>query len=66
MAAPTVRMASQLCSGTATYMGGAAGKYCAQGSDTGGTNDAGHFTADVRRWKPTFTNNAEAHTRSRA
>ena len=32
--------------GTATYMGGAAGKYALQ-SSTGGTNDAGHFTADV-------------------
>ena len=30
--------------GTATYMGGAAGKY-ALSSSTGGTNDAGHFTA---------------------
>ena len=30
--------------GTATYMGGAAGKYSLRGS-TGGTNDAGHFTA---------------------
>ncbi len=30
--------------GTATYMGGAAGKY-ALASSTGGTNDAGHFTA---------------------
>ena len=32
--------------GTATYTGGAAGKYSLRG-DTGGTNDAGHFTADV-------------------
>ena len=32
--------------GTAVYMGGAAGKY-ALSSSTGGTNDAGHFTADV-------------------
>ena len=32
--------------GSATYMGGAAGKYALQ-SSTGGTNDAGHFTADV-------------------
>ena len=31
-------------SGTATYVGGAAGKY-ALSSTTGGTNDAGHFTA---------------------
>ncbi len=30
--------------GTATYMGGAAGKYALK-SSTGGTNDAGHFTA---------------------
>lgn len=30
--------------GTATYKGGAAGKYALQ-SSTGGTNDAGHFTA---------------------
>ena len=30
--------------GSATYMGGAAGKY-ALASSTGGTNDAGHFTA---------------------
>ena len=32
--------------GTATYMGGAAGVY-ALWSSTGGTNDAGHFTADA-------------------
>ena len=32
--------------GTATYTGGAAGKYALQ-SSTGGTNDAGHFTADA-------------------
>ena len=32
--------------GTATYMGGAAGMYALRGS-TGGTNDAGHFTADA-------------------
>ena len=32
--------------GTAVYMGGAAGKY-ALSSSTGGTNDSGHFTADV-------------------
>ena len=32
--------------GNATYTGGAAGKYALQ-SSTGGTNDAGHFTADV-------------------
>ncbi len=32
--------------GSATYTGGAAGKYSLR-SDTGGMNDAGHFTADV-------------------
>ena len=32
--------------GTATYTGGAAGQYALR-SLTGGTNDAGHFTADV-------------------
>ncbi len=32
--------------GSATYMGGAAGKYSLR-SSTGGTNDAGHFTADA-------------------
>ena len=32
--------------GTATYKGGAAGKYALQ-SSTGGTNDSGHFTADA-------------------
>ena len=32
--------------GTAKYTGGAAGKYALRGS-TGGTNDAGHFIADV-------------------
>ena len=32
--------------GSATYTGGAAGKYALR-SLTGGTNDAGHFTADV-------------------
>ena len=32
--------------GTATYEGGAAGKYALY-SSTGGTNDAGHFTADA-------------------
>ena len=35
---------SNLVGGTATYVGGAAGKY-ALSSSTGGTNDAGHFTA---------------------
>jgi hypothetical protein len=43
--------------GTATYSGGAAGKY-ALSSTTGGTNDAGHFTADVEL-KATF---GEDHT----
>ena len=33
--------------GTATYQGGAAGKY-ALSSSTGGTNDAGHFTARAK------------------
>ena len=42
--APTVDIAA--LRGTATYTGGAAGKYSLRG-DTGGTNDAGHFTADV-------------------
>ena len=42
--APTVDIAA--LRGTATYMGGAAGKYSLRG-DTGGMNDAGHFTADV-------------------
>ena len=32
--------------GTAKYVGGAAGKYALR-SSTGGTNDAGHFTADA-------------------
>ena len=32
--------------GTATYSGGAAGKYALH-SNTGGTNDSGHFTADA-------------------
>ena len=42
--APAVDIAA--LRGTATYMGGAVGKYSLRG-DTGGTNDAGHFTADV-------------------
>ncbi len=42
--APTVDIAT--LRGSATYTGGAAGKYSLRG-DTGGTNDAGHFTADV-------------------
>ena len=42
----TAELASGLdtLNGTATYMGGAAGKY-ALSSSTGGMNDAGHFTA---------------------
>ncbi len=42
--APTVDIAA--LRGSATYEGGAAGKYSLRGK-TGGTNDAGHFTADV-------------------
>ena len=42
--APTVEISG--LRGTATYTGGAVGKYSLRG-DTGGTNDAGHFTADV-------------------
>ncbi len=41
--APTTDV-SDLVAGSATYRGGAAGKY-ALSSATGGTNDAGHFTA---------------------
>ena len=41
--------------GTAVYMGGAAGKYSLRG-DTGGTNDAGHFTARAKL-DADFTNN---------
>ena len=41
--------------GTATYMGGAAGKY-ALSSSTGGTNDAGHFTA-MATLEADFTDN---------
>ena len=44
--------------GTATYVGGAAGKY-ALASSTGGTNDAGHFTARATL-EADFTNNTEA------
>ena len=39
--------------GTATYKGGAAGMYALQ-SSTGGTNDAGHFTADAE-FRATFS-----------
>ena len=41
--------------GTATYMGGAAGKYALR-SSTGGTNDAGHFTATATL-EANFTDN---------
>ena len=41
--------------GTATYMGGAAGKYALR-SMTGGTNDAGHFTAKATL-EANFTDN---------
>ncbi len=53
----TVAAASGLdaLNGTATYMGGAAGKY-ALASSTGGTNDAGHFTARAKL-EADFTNN---------
>ena len=44
--------------GTATYVGGAAGKY-ALTSRTGGTNDAGHFTARATL-EADFTNNTDA------
>ncbi|MDE2789157.1 MAG: hypothetical protein OXI81_01870 [Paracoccaceae bacterium] len=37
---------ADLVGGTATYMGGATGKYALH-STTGGTNDAGHFTASA-------------------
>ncbi len=46
--------------GTATYMGGAAGKYALR-SSTDGTNDAGHFTADVTL-DADFTDNTIAGT----
>ena len=53
----TVAIASGLndLNGTATYMGGAAGKY-ALSSSTGGLNDAGHFTARATL-QADFTNN---------
>ena len=53
----TVAAASGLTAlnGTATYQGGAAGKY-ALASSTGGTNDAGHFTAEAVL-EADFTNN---------
>ena len=43
--------------GTATYVGGAAGKYALY-SATGGTNDAGHFTARATL-EADFTSNTE-------
>ena len=46
--------------GKATYMGGAAGKY-ALSSSTGGTNDAGHFTA-----RATLEANFTTHTAANA
>ena len=56
----TVAAASGLdaLNGTATYMGGAAGKY-ALTSRTGGTNDVGHFTARATL-EANFTNNTAA------
>ncbi|MDE0280597.1 MAG: hypothetical protein OXN16_05865 [Gammaproteobacteria bacterium] len=42
----TAAAAIDTLQGTATYSGGAAGKYALH-STTGGTNDAGHFTADA-------------------
>ena len=55
----TVTPASGLdtLNGTATYVGGAAGKYSLF-SLTGGTNDAGHFTARATL-EADFTNNTE-------
>ena len=47
--------------GKATYMGGAAGKY-ALASSTGGTNDAGHFTAMVTLEADFNANTADADT----
>ena len=56
----TVNAASNLnaLNGTATYQGGAAGKY-ALASSTGGTNDAGHFTARATLEANFSTNTAE-------
>ncbi len=45
-AVPTAASNLDTLQGTATYSGGAAGKY-ALSSSTGGTNDAGHFTASA-------------------
>ena len=56
----TAELASGLdtLNGTATYVGGAAGKY-ALASSTGGTNDAGHFTARATLNANFTTNTAE-------
>ena len=55
----TVAAATDLnaLNGTATYQGGAAGKY-ALASSTGGTNDAGHFTARAML-EANFTTNTD-------
>ena len=50
--------------GTATYQGGAAGKY-ALSSSTGGTNDAGHFTARATL-EANFTTNDGTDTTTNA
>ena len=50
--------------GTATYVGGAAGKY-ALASSTGGTNDAGHFTARATL-EANFTTNDGTDTTTNA
>ena len=50
--------------GTATYVGGAAGKY-ALSSPIGGTNDAGHFTARATL-EANFTTNTDSDTTSNA
>ena len=50
--------------GKATYMGGAAGKY-ALSSSTGGTNDAGHFTARAML-EANFTTNTSTDTTTNA
>ena len=62
----TVDAASDLntLNGTATYMGGAAGKY-ALASSTGGTNDAGHFTARATL-EANFTTNTAADATTNA
>ncbi len=50
--------------GTATYMGGAAGKY-ALASSTGGMNDAGHFTARATL-EANFTTNTDSDATTNA